>query len=110
MIDFLATIAAHWTANRVTKSNRRNVTSRLRRISRCRCVDDGWLFRYVAGEALVDKIVQTTPITFIQTFSALKREVGAVVVLIGAAAGAGAAGLTALYRAIPRMRGTRGCG
>jgi 2-methylcitrate dehydratase PrpD len=82
----------------------------LRGISRRCCVDDGGLFRYFSGEALVDKIVQAVPIAFIQTLSTLEREVGAVIVLRGAAAGAGASGLTALDRAIPRMRGTRGCG
>ena len=91
-------------------SNRRNVLSNLRWKSRRCCVDDGGLFRYVAGEALVDKIVQAVPITFIQTLSALKREVGAVIVVCGAAAGAGATGHTALDGAIPRRRGTGGCG
>ena len=71
---------------------------------------DGGLFRYVAGEALVDKIVQAVPITSIQTLSARKREVGAMIVVLGAAAGAGATGHAALDRAIPRRRGTRGCG
>jgi hypothetical protein len=45
-------------------SNQRNVLSNLRWKSRRCCVDDGGLFRYVAGEALVDKIVQAVPITF----------------------------------------------
>ena len=74
------------------------------------------LFRYVAGEALVDKKVQAAPTT-IQSLSALKCEVGTVIVGRVAAAGARATGHTALDRAVlPRCRamlprrGTSGCG
>ena len=69
----------------------------------------GGLFRYVAGEALVDKKVQAAPTT-IQTLSALKCEVDAVIVGRVAAAGARATGHTALDRAMLPRRGTGGCG
>lgn len=68
------------------------------------------LLRYVASEALVDEKIQAVPTTFIQTLSALKREVGAVIVGRIATAGTGASGHTALDRTMPPGRRTRGCG